>query len=206
MTDQHHVREIELVEQGGEIGRERVVVVAGLGLARLAVAAPVVGDRAQALRCEGVDLEAPDRGAERPAMDEDDRPAGAFVDREQALAVTRLDRARGGARERREQRREGRCGEECAAMHEHESLLRWCARDALHLRRASNTVKVMRLDDLLYLTYWLNMDALSQTFSALADPTRRAILARLATARRRWASWPSRSTCRCRPCRGISRC
>ena len=32
----------------------------------------------------------------------------------------------------------------------------------------------------LYLTYLLNMDALSQTFSALADPTRRAILARLA--------------------------
>ena len=32
-----------------------------------------------------------------------------------------------------------------------------------------------------YLTYTLNMDTLSQTFSALADPTRRAILARLAT-------------------------
>src|SRR5262245_43061198 len=32
-----------------------------------------------------------------------------------------------------------------------------------------------------YLTYLLNMDQLSQTFSALADPTRRAILARLAT-------------------------
>ena len=32
-----------------------------------------------------------------------------------------------------------------------------------------------------YLTYLLNMDALSQTFSALADPTRRAILARLAS-------------------------
>src|SRR6478672_8099304 len=48
-------------------------------------------------------------------------------------------------------------------------------------RRASNTVEVMRLDELPYLTYWLNMDALTQTFSALADPTRRAILARLAT-------------------------
>src|SRR3982750_4254370 len=33
----------------------------------------------------------------------------------------------------------------------------------------------------LYLTDTLNMDHLSQTFSALADPTRRAILARLAT-------------------------
>src|SRR6266436_5132330 len=37
------------------------------------------------------------------------------------------------------------------------------------------------LDSLPYLTYMLNMDALSQTFSALSDPTRRAILARLAT-------------------------
>ena len=33
----------------------------------------------------------------------------------------------------------------------------------------------------LYLTRMLNMDALSQTFAALADPTRRALLARLAT-------------------------
>jgi DNA-binding transcriptional ArsR family regulator len=32
-----------------------------------------------------------------------------------------------------------------------------------------------------YLTYLLNMDLLSRTFSALADPTRRAILARLST-------------------------
>ena len=32
----------------------------------------------------------------------------------------------------------------------------------------------------LYLTNWLNMDMLSQTFQALADPTRRAILAKLA--------------------------
>jgi DNA-binding transcriptional ArsR family regulator len=37
------------------------------------------------------------------------------------------------------------------------------------------------VDRKLYLTYLLNMDQLSQTFSALADPTRRAILARLAT-------------------------
>ena len=51
-------------------------------------------------------------------------------------------------------------------------------------RVASNTRDVMALDDLSYLTYWLNMDALSQTFSALADPTRRAILARLADGRR----------------------
>ena len=47
-------------------------------------------------------------------------------------------------------------------------------------RGASNTVEVRSLDADLYLTYMLNMDALSQTFSALADPTRRAILARLA--------------------------
>jgi DNA-binding transcriptional ArsR family regulator len=39
---------------------------------------------------------------------------------------------------------------------------------------------VSALDFRFYLTILLNMDALSQTFSALADPTRRAILARLA--------------------------
>ena len=102
------------------------------------------------------------------------------------------------------------------------------------------------------------MDALTQTFSALADPTRRDILRRCASeepsvsrlaqaypmsfaavqkhvavleraglvakerhgreqrvrtdpdavgrARRRRASWPSRSTCRCRRSRAISRC
>jgi len=37
------------------------------------------------------------------------------------------------------------------------------------------------VDSQPYLTYLLNMDQLSRTFSALADPTRRAILARLAT-------------------------
>jgi hypothetical protein len=38
-------------------------------------------------------------------VDEHDRPAGTPVDREQALAVARLDRVRGGLRERRKQRR-----------------------------------------------------------------------------------------------------
>ena len=38
------------------------------------------------------------------------------------------------------------------------------------LYASPNTEQVIRLDVALYLTYWLNMDALSQTFSALADP------------------------------------
>jgi DNA-binding transcriptional ArsR family regulator len=43
-------------------------------------------------------------------------------------------------------------------------------------------MQVMTLDDgRLHLTSLLNMDTLSQTFQALADPTRRALLARLAT-------------------------
>ncbi len=42
-------------------------------------------------------------------------------------------------------------------------------------------MNVRVVDRSSYLTYVLNMDPLSQTFSALADPTRRAILARLAT-------------------------
>ena len=52
------------------------------------------------------------------------------------------------------------------------------------MRRRQRPVEYRWGNDLtagLYLTKWLNMDALSQTFSALADPTRRAILARLAT-------------------------
>ena len=49
------------------------------------------------------------------------------------------------------------------------------------LYASPNTEQVIRLDVALYLTYWLNMDALSQTFQALADPTRRALLARLAS-------------------------
>ena len=40
---------------------------------------------------------------------------------------------------------------------------------------------IARLTGRVYLTILLNMDSLSQTFAALADPTRRAILARLAT-------------------------
>jgi len=51
------------------------------------------------------------------------------------------------------------------------------------MRRRQRPVEYRWGNDLtagLYLTKWLNMDALSQTFSALADPTRRAILARLA--------------------------
>src|SRR5476649_2138519 len=52
------------------------------------------------------------------------------------------------------------------------------------MRRRQRPVEYRWGNDLtagLYLTKWLNIDALSQTFSALADPTRRAILARLAT-------------------------
>lgn len=54
-------------------------------------------------------------------------------------------------------------------------------RDAPRGAPYSASAALLLLDGLSYLTYWLNMDALSQTFSALADPTRRAILARLAT-------------------------
>src|SRR5476651_2599659 len=52
------------------------------------------------------------------------------------------------------------------------------------MRRRQRPVEYRWGNDLtadLYLTNRLNMDALSQTFQALADPTRRAILTRLAT-------------------------
>ena len=65
-------------------------------------------------------------------------------------------------------------------MHRHGSLPELVLQGCAGGRPGSNTGRVMTLDSLSYLTYMLNMDPLSQTFSALADPTRRAILARLA--------------------------
>jgi DNA-binding transcriptional ArsR family regulator len=41
-------------------------------------------------------------------------------------------------------------------------------------------VVIARIEPIGYLTMWFTMDRLSATFAALADPTRRAILARLA--------------------------
>ena len=56
---------------------------------------------------------------------------------------------------------------------------------AQEMRRAAGPVDDLAGNDLtdggFVFNNMLNMDALSQTFSALADPTRRAILARLAT-------------------------
>src|SRR5436305_5238765 len=59
---------------------------------------------------------------------------------------------------------------------------------SIHMRAVRRSVEYRPGNDILkgldgrpYLTYLLNMDPLSQTFSALSDPTRRAILARLAT-------------------------
>jgi DNA-binding transcriptional ArsR family regulator len=40
----------------------------------------------------------------------------------------------------------------------------------------------------------ISADDLDATFAALADRTRRAMIAKLARARRRCSSWPSRST------------
>ena len=42
-------------------------------------------------------------------------------------------------------------------------------------------------------------DPLSRVFSALADPTRRDMVARLAAATPPSTSWPSRTTSACRP-------
>jgi hypothetical protein len=60
------------------------------------MAAPVVGDGAQAVRGQPVELPAPDRRAQRPAMDEDHRTAGADILVEELLAVRRFDEAVGG--------------------------------------------------------------------------------------------------------------
>ena len=72
MADQHNVAQVELVEYRGEVVCVGIHVVAGPGLSRPAVAAPVVGNRAVAMRRHERQLVIPGVGIERPAMAEDD--------------------------------------------------------------------------------------------------------------------------------------
>jgi hypothetical protein len=93
MADQDDIRKIEAVDQAGEVVGEPVVVVAVLRLARPAVAAPIVGDGAPAALGQPVELSAPDRRAQCPAMDEHHRTAGADILVEKLLAVRRFYKA-----------------------------------------------------------------------------------------------------------------
>jgi len=118
VADQRDVAEIVRVQHRREVVGEPVVVVAARGLGRLAMAAAVVGDEPQALSVQRRELLAPDLGAQRPAMDEDDGPADACFSAEELLAVPGRYQAVGRAcRRHRSQESSGQGSEERASVH-----------------------------------------------------------------------------------------
>src|ERR1700688_1511438 len=75
VSDVNHVPQVELLDQRREVVSVCVHVVAGPGLARPSVTAPVVGDRAITVGREKEKLVLPRVGVEWPAVAEDDRLA-----------------------------------------------------------------------------------------------------------------------------------
>jgi len=94
MADQHRIVQIELLDDRSEIVGVGVHVVAVPGLARAAMAAPVVRDRAVTMGRDEHQLVVPRVGVQRPTMTEDDRLAGSPVLVEQFGAVSRRDHVR----------------------------------------------------------------------------------------------------------------
>jgi hypothetical protein len=68
MPDMHSVPQVERVSEFCDVGRIGVHLIAGIGLSRAAVAAPVVRDDAKALAEEEHHLVVPVVGGERPTM------------------------------------------------------------------------------------------------------------------------------------------
>jgi hypothetical protein len=85
--DQRDAAEIERVEHGRKVVRQRVVVVAAARLARAAVTATIVGDAAEAIVDQRGHLVIPHRHRERPGREEDDGASRAPVAMEQVLTV-----------------------------------------------------------------------------------------------------------------------
>lgn len=79
LIDERGVAEIELVDQGVQVPGEGVVLVTGPGPAGMAKAAAVVGDHAVTGPDERADLLFPGTTAQRPAVDQHDRPPGAVI-------------------------------------------------------------------------------------------------------------------------------
>ena len=94
MGDQRDLPEVEPVDDRRQVVGQAVVVVAASRVARPAMAAPVVGDAAQALVGQLDELVLPDIGIEAPGMGEDHGLAAPPVDMEQARAVFGLDERR----------------------------------------------------------------------------------------------------------------
>ena len=79
MPDQDGVAQVQVLQQGVQVGGEGVVVIAGGRLAGLAEPAPVVGDDPVPGLEQGRDLLVPGAAAERVAVDQHDRLAGAMI-------------------------------------------------------------------------------------------------------------------------------
>src|SRR5208282_6848736 len=91
MADQGSVAHVELLDDGGQVVGERVVIVAAAGLAGAAMTAPIVGDAARALRDQRSHLVLPHVGVRGPRMDKNYRRARAPVLLEQGGAVSGLE-------------------------------------------------------------------------------------------------------------------
>ena len=76
---QDHLTQVELVDQGLEIGSEGVIVVAGGGLARVPEPPSVVGDHPPTGVEQDGQLLLPGVAVQRVAVDQHDRPAGTVV-------------------------------------------------------------------------------------------------------------------------------
>jgi hypothetical protein len=79
VADQDRVMQAERLDQGGQVVGVGVHVIAGPGLVRTPVAAPVVGDGAVAVGRHVEHLVVPGVGVQRPAVAEHDRLPGAPV-------------------------------------------------------------------------------------------------------------------------------
>ena len=79
MPGQDGVAQVQVVQQGVQVGGEGVVVIAGGRLAGLAEPAPVVGDDPVAGLQQRRDLLVPGAAAERIAVDQHHRLAGAVI-------------------------------------------------------------------------------------------------------------------------------
>jgi hypothetical protein len=145
MADQSDVAKLELLEHSGEVCCQGVEVIAVGRLVGARVPAPVIGDDAQSLGNQPVGLQGPDRRSQRPAVDEDDRLAGAAIDIGEPLIVACFHDARGVTGGRCRHGTGGERGEQGASLHE--VLLGLSRKRCIRLFGRSMTWQVMTLDD-----------------------------------------------------------
>src|SRR5208282_6779465 len=101
MADQADLVKIELIDHGGKIRGQRVVVVSAAGLAGASVTAPIVSDAANAPVGQVSRLIVPGVGVQAPGREKYNRSAVAPVLIEQVRAITGHDeRGPGGLRSR----------------------------------------------------------------------------------------------------------